>query len=73
MFNNLDYIIIAAFFVVLLLIPAITAIRSKEKGAKEYFKSSNSMPWWLIGFYMVESNINNIRGADLLQSQTLAI
>lgn len=53
MFNNLDYIIIAAFFVVLLLIPAITAIRSKEKGAKEYFKSSNSMPWWLIGFSMV--------------------
>ena len=33
MFNNLDYIIIAAFFVVLLLIPAITAIRSKEKDA----------------------------------------
>lgn len=53
MFNHLDYIIIIAFFLVLLLIPAITAMRSKEKGAKEYFKSSNSMPWWLIGFSMV--------------------
>lgn len=53
MFNKLDFLIIAAFFVVLLLIPAITALRSKGKGAKEYFKSSNSMPWWLIGFSMV--------------------
>lgn len=53
MFNNLDYIVIAAFFLILLLIPAITAMRSKEKGATEYFKSSNSMPWWLIGFSMV--------------------
>ena len=53
MFNYLDLIVIAAFFVVLLLIPAIAALRSRGKGANEYFKSAGSMPWWLIGISMV--------------------
>ena len=43
----------AAFFAVLLLIPAISAMKSKSKGANEYFKSAGSMPWWLIGVSMV--------------------
>ena len=43
----------AAFFAVLFLIPAISAMRSKSKGANEYFKSAGSMPWWLIGVSMV--------------------
>ena len=43
----------SAFFAVLLLIPAISAIRLKSKGANEYFKSAGSMPWWLIGISMV--------------------
>ncbi|MBQ7195101.1 MAG: Na+:solute symporter [Bacteroidales bacterium] len=53
MFNYLDYIVIAAFFLVLLLIPALAAMKSRGKGANEYFKSAGSMPWWLIGFSMV--------------------
>ncbi|MBR1633005.1 MAG: Na+:solute symporter [Bacteroidales bacterium] len=53
MFNSLDYLEIALFFVILLLIPAIAAIRSRGKGANEYFKSAGSMPWWLIGISMV--------------------
>ena len=51
--NYIDYIVMAAFFAVLFLIPAISAIRSKSKGANEYFKSAGSMPWWLIGVSMV--------------------
>ena len=53
MFNYLDFIVIAAFFLVLLIIPAIAAMRSRGKGANEYFKSAGSMPWWLIGISMV--------------------
>ena len=53
MFNSLDYLEIALFFVILLLIPAIAAIRSRGKGANEYFKSAGTMPWWLIGISMV--------------------
>lgn len=51
--NYIDYIVMAAFFAVLLLIPAVSAMRSKSKGANEYFKSAGSMPWWLIGVSMV--------------------
>ena len=51
--NYIDYIVMAAFFAVLFLIPAISAMRSKSKGANEYFKSAGSMPWWLIGVSMV--------------------
>ena len=53
MFNYLDFIIIAVFFLILLLIPALAAMKSKGKGANEYFKSAGSMPWWLIGVSMV--------------------
>ena len=51
--NYIDYIVMAAFFAVLFLIPAISAMRSKSKGANEYFKSAGSMPWWLVGVSMV--------------------
>ena len=53
MFNHLDFIVIGAFFLILLLIPTIAALRSRGKGANEYFKSAGSMPWWLIGISMV--------------------
>ena len=51
--NFIDYIVMAAFFAVLLLIPAVSAMKSRSKGANEYFKSAGSMPWWLIGVSMV--------------------
>ena len=51
--NYLDYIVMAVFFAVLILIPVISAMRSKSKGASDYFKSAGSMPWWLIGISMV--------------------
>ena len=51
--NYIDYIVMAAFFAMLLLIPVISAMKSKSKEANEYFKSAGSMPWWLIGVSMV--------------------
>ena len=52
-FNWLDFTVIGAFFAVLLAIPAVAAMRTRSKGGAEYFKSANSMPWWLIGISMV--------------------
>ena len=51
--NYIDYIIMAVFFAALILIPAISSFRAKSKGSSEYFKSTGSMPWWLIGVSMV--------------------
>ena len=51
--NYIDYIVMAAFFAALILIPAVSGLKSKGKGAKEYFKSAGTMPWWLIGVSMV--------------------
>ena len=52
-FNYVDFIVMAVFFAALIVIPAISALKSKGKGANEYFKSAGSMPWWLIGVSMV--------------------
>ena len=51
--NYIDYIIMAVFFAALILIPAVSSYRARSKGANEYFKSTGSMPWWLIGVSMV--------------------
>ena len=50
--NGLDWAVIAAFFVLLALIPALASFKSK-KTANDFFTSGHSMPWWLIGFSMV--------------------
>ncbi len=51
--NWLDGVVIAAFFLVLLAIPAVASLMVKSKDSAEYFKSAGSMPWWLIGVSMV--------------------
>ena len=52
-FNWLDYTVIAAFFAVLVAIPAAAALKTRKGGQAEYFRGANSMPWWLIGVSMV--------------------
>lgn len=52
-FNYIDFIVMALFFLALIGIPAVSALKAKGKGANEYFKSAGSMPWWLIGVSMV--------------------
>ena len=47
-----DWFIIAAFFVVLLAIPAL-ANRRRARTSSDFFQSGRSMPWWLIGISMV--------------------
>ena len=50
--KGLDWAVVAAFFAMLALIPAIASMKAKRT-AKDFFTSGQSMPWWLIGFSMV--------------------
>ena len=51
--NGLDWTVIAVFFAVLVAIPALSSLKTRKGGGVEYFRSANSMPWWLIGVSMV--------------------
>ena len=51
--NGLDWGVIAAFFAILVAIPALASLKARKGGGAEYFRGANSMPWWLIGVSMV--------------------
>lgn len=55
--TSIDWAIIAAFFVISLLIGLFT---SKKAGssAKEFFLSGRNMPWWLLGVSMVATTFS---------------
>ncbi|WP_339874794.1 sodium:solute symporter family protein [uncultured Algoriphagus sp.] len=55
--TSIDWAIIAAFFVISLLIGLYT---SKQAGssAKEFFLSGRNMPWWLLGVSMVATTFS---------------
>lgn len=50
--TGVDWAVIAGFFVVLAAIPTLASFKAK-KTAADFFTSSRTMPWWLIGFSMV--------------------
>jgi len=50
--TTLDWILIAAFFVLSLAI-GLAVSRRAGKSAQEYFLSGRTMPWWLLGVSMV--------------------
>ena len=53
--TTIDWIIIAAFFAILLAIPVLTA-RKGSSSTKEFFLSGRSMPWWLIGISVMAAS-----------------
>ncbi|MBC6367731.1 sodium:solute symporter family protein [Algoriphagus sp. AK58] len=53
----LDWGIIAAFFIISLLIGLFTA-KSAGSSAKEFFLSGRNMPWWLLGVSMVATTFS---------------
>lgn len=53
----LDWSIIAAFFVISMLIGAYTS-KKAGKSAKEFFLSGRNMPWWLLGVSMVATTFS---------------
>jgi Na+/proline symporter len=50
--STIDYLIIAAFFLIVVIIGLIAA-RSAGKNTTEYFLGGRGMPWWLLGISMV--------------------
>ncbi len=54
---TLDWTIIAAFFVLSLLIGIIVSKKS-GKSSSEFFLSGRSMPWWLLGISMVATTFS---------------
>lgn len=52
-----DWLIIAAFFVVILSIGVLTSKRA-GKNATEFFLSGRNMPWWLLGVSMVATTFS---------------
>jgi solute:Na+ symporter, SSS family len=53
----IDWAIIAAFFVVSMLIGVLTS-RKAGSSAKEFFLSGRNMPWWLLGVSMVATTFS---------------
>ena len=54
---NIDWAIIAAFFVIILSIGVIVAKRA-GKSSSEFFLSGRTMPWWLLGISMVATTFS---------------
>ena len=50
--SSVDWLVIAAFFAVLLAIP-VWSNRRRVSSSADFFQSARSMPWWLIGISMV--------------------
>ena len=55
--NNIDWLIIASFFVISLLIGVIVS-RKSGKNITEFFLSGRKMPWWLLGISMVATTFS---------------
>jgi len=55
--SNIDWAIIAGFFVISMLIGIVTA-KQAGKNAKEFFLSGRNMPWWLLGVSMVATTFS---------------
>ncbi len=55
--GTLDWLIVAAFFVVILLIGVLTS-RKAGKNSTEFFLSGRNMPWWLLGVSMVATTFS---------------
>ena len=53
----IDWIIVAAYFVVALLI-GVWVSKSSGKDSKEFFGSGSGMPWWLLGMSMVATTFS---------------
>jgi len=55
--NFIDWIIIAAYFILSLII-GLAASKKAGKSTSEFFLSGRSMPWWLLGISMVATTFS---------------
>ena len=56
---NLNFIDLVAFiaFIVFVVAVSMTASR-RQKTGRDYFLAGRGLPWWLIGFSLIASNIS---------------
>ena len=59
-FELLDYIIFAAYALVILTIGLWVSRdkKGKQKSAEDYFLAGKSLPWWAIGASLIAANIS---------------
>jgi len=55
--NKVDWLIIAAYFLLSLLI-GLYSFRKSGESTAEFFLSGRNMPWWLLGFSMVATTFS---------------
>src|SRR4051812_2020438 len=55
--HTIDWIIIAAFLAISLLI-GVAVSRRSGKSSSNFFLAGRSMPWWLLGFSMVATTFS---------------
>ena len=55
--ENIDWLIISAFFILSLVIGIIVSKKS-GKDVTEFFLSGRKMPWWLLGISMVATTFS---------------
>ena len=53
----LDWIIIAAFFIISLIV-GLAVSKTAGKSTSEFFLSGRNMPWWLLGVSMVATTFS---------------
>ena len=56
--NNLDWLVMVAFFLVIFTLGMYFARRS-NKDTNEFFLSGRKLPWWLSGTSMLAQNFNS--------------
>ena len=62
--GTIDWIIIAAFFVGILMVGTLVARRAGSSSA-EFFLGGRKMPWWLLGISMVATTSRLIHRISL--------
>jgi SSS family solute:Na+ symporter len=58
--SSLDYFVFLAYFIVAigLALWASRAPKDHERNAEDYFLAGRTLPWWIIGFSLIASNIS---------------
>ena len=55
-FSPLDTTAFIGYFIVVAIVAVVVSRREKE--AADYFLAGRKLPWWLIGFSLIASNIS---------------
>ncbi|MFC2123627.1 SLC5 family protein [Bacteroidota bacterium] len=57
--NNLDFLIVTLYFIILVIIGVTAALRRKKGTAEDFFITSKTLPWFVIGFSIIAAGISS--------------